>query len=444
MKKKVGKYCGLFLLLMLVFNIDLYLICLIDSSKVKENVEKSYKILNNEGYRYKVSRVFDVKNDNYTDALIINEIYSVDNKQPYISYMKARRNYQKNHSFFELLEKSGEGFTVNYDKTRNQEIISSESIGELGDFLDGKLHYSVNYGRYWHGYLIIFRPLLVFFNILQLRHVIFILFLLFFIYFIYLIYEKFDKNVSLIFALSLICSGYFSASYSLSSIPVFLLMIISSIIILYRIDKIKDFGIYMFVIGCITSFIDYLTVPIITLGFPLMIYILKLLNDNKNWKYCTKFLIINSFIWLIGYTFTWVFKWILYDLTINDSNNMISIGLSQIFLRTSRVNQIMGVETTCFPIVSKIILKSLIYIALSTLIILAFNKFNISLRIKNRNIIPFLILALYPIAWYVILANHTILHDFFTYRNSLLFMLGILLSIYELFLVKGDINEKIY
>ena len=76
----IFKYCGLFLLLIAIFNIAFYLVCLIDSDLMYGNVEKSSKILRKEGYYYQVSKVFDVKNDTYVDAETVNASYSMDNK----------------------------------------------------------------------------------------------------------------------------------------------------------------------------------------------------------------------------------------------------------------------------------------------------------------------------------------------------------------------------
>ena len=440
---KILKYSMLFIIIICIFNISLYFACLFDSNILKKNIEKSSKILKTEGYRYKLSNVFNVKSDTYTDALIINEAYSVDNKVPYLSYMKMRKNYRSGITSFEVLEKVGEGFTINYNEFENKEILSSDTIGELENFLDGKIHYSTIYARYWHGYMVIYRPLLILFNILQIRFILFILHLILFVYFLYLIYREFGKNISIIFALSLVCSGYFSASYSLSNSPVFLTMMISSIYLLKRIDKLDDFSLYIFIVGCITSFIDFLTVPLITLGIPSVIYLLKMYNNNRDWKYCTKFLIKNSIVWLIGFILTWFFKWLQYDLTIDDSNNMLNIGFSQILFRTQRVNEAWGIDINYISVIYEIISRSTLYILLSVIIITFVNKFKFVFNEINKNLIPIFLLALYPIMWYIILANHTIMHDFYTYRNSLIFMLCILLCIYELFYKKEVVNEKI-
>ena len=441
--KKIMNYIFIFILLILSFNIGLYISCSFDSKLIEKKIKESYEILNKEGMFYKVSNLFNIQSDNSADALIMNECYSVDSSEPYLSYMKVRKSYKKNLTFFELPETVGELSTIYYvDENYDESEIYYNTIAELGDFLNGRYYYFVNYGRYWHGYLVFFRPLLLIFNILQIRHILFLSFSILFITLIYKLYKEFNINISIIFALSLICSGYFSASYLIGNSLIFIIMMISSLFILAKKNKIKDFGIFIFIIGCLTSFVDYLNVPLITLGMPCAVYILELLKEKKDWKYCTEFLIKSSFIWVFGYAFTWISKWILYDLTINDHYNMISIGFGQVFFRMQRVNEAVGLDVNYISVITKILNKSLIYIIISVFILLILNKFKISVKKINKNSIPFLILSLYPIIWFVVLANHTILHAHFVYRHSLLFMLGVLLVVYQLFFVKEVKNEK--
>ena len=436
------KYIKTFILLIIIFNIGLYLACSFNSKLIKKNVIQSQKMLEKEGMFYNVSDLFNIRSDNSADALMINECYSVDSDEPYVSYMKTRKNYRKNAKLYQYQETVGELSTY-VEEFNDESEMYYNTISELGNFLEGKIHSYINYGRYWHGYLILLRPLLMLFNIMQLRHILFFIFCLLFTYLIYLLYKEFGLNIAIIFGLSLICSGYFSASYILEVAPAFLIMMISSIILVKNINKIKDFYLFIFIIGSITNYFDYLTVPLITLGFPCTIYILKLLKEEKDWKYCVKFLIKSSLVWVTSYAITWILKWVQYDLTINDGNSMLKIGFGQAMFRMQRVNEALGIDISYISVIVNIIGKSLIYTILTILIIMILNKFKPLIKKNNKKYIPFLIISLYPIIWFVALANHTIMHNYFTYRNSLLFMLGILLTINELLFSKNkNIEEK--
>ena len=61
---------------------------------------------------------------------------------------------------------------------------------------------------------------------------------------------------------------------------------ISSIIVALIGDKIKNIYLPMFIIGMIVSFVDFLTVPIISLGLPLTVYFLIMQKNKK--IYCKR------------------------------------------------------------------------------------------------------------------------------------------------------------
>jgi len=268
---------------------------------------------------------------------------------------------------------------------------------------------------------------MILFNISQLRVFLLITFIILFIILIYLIYKKFDIYKAIIFASSLICTNYFSVHYSLESTPVYLIMMISSIILLLRLDKLKNFSLFIFIVGCLTSIFDYLTVPLITLGIPCSIYLLKLLKEKKDWKYCLKFIIINSIIWGIGYLSTWLFKWILYDLTIPNTKSMIEIGITQCLFRVQRASNTIYIGINVWTRILDFISNMPLYVLGTLLITILLRKFKYNIDFHNKSTFIFLLIAIMPIAWYILLSNHTIVHFIFVNRHVLLFMLGILL-----------------
>ena len=435
MIKNSKKYLLTFFGLILLFNVLLFLICLIPSSKIEEKVKESAEILYEQGPYYLVVKSVNIYNDSYTDSVIINECYSVDNETPYESYMKARKNYKKGQTLTELEETTGEGVTANYFKDIEQEDVSSShynSIGELYDFMEGNITSSLNYGRYWHGYLVFYRPLLLLANISDIRTLNYILFCVLFLTLIILLYKRFDLNIAILFFLVIICNGYLSASFSLESTPIFLVSIIASIIILALINKIKDFYWFIFIIGCIASYVDYLTVPLVSLGVPLSIYLLYTFK-NRDWKENLKLVVISSICWFGGYAGTWIFKWAQYDLTIS-GKSMLDIGFTQSFYRMTRHNE----TASTYNIISQIVYcinNATVFTLVIAVIMGILGKMSNLIKkenseIFNRNSFAFLLIALMPIAWYIALANHTILHSYFVYRHALLLSLGLLLAFY--------------
>lgn len=421
--KNFLKYLLTFCILIFSFNVILLLVSTFSSELMKENVRESSEILKKEGNRYALSKFFNIVNNNYTDAIIVNAAYSIDNENPVYSYMTARRNYKKGITKKELPDIQGE---LNSLKMNSIDEFTEkyDPVGELYNFLNGEIIASINYARYWHGNLVLFRPLLLIFNIMEIRTLLFGIFLILFIYFIYLLAKKFDKRIAFIFAISLICNGYFSASYSLESSPIFLVMILSSIFLLKKIDKIENFSLYIFAVACIANFVDFLTVPLITLGIPMLIWFIDMQNKEKSLKECIIFIIKNSIIWLLGYALTWITKWIIYDLMFD--GEIINICLQQITHRTQRTSEL--VTKSFFETMKRVFGLNLVYI-----FCLAFFEvfFKIKLNSKKELIesIPYFIIALMPIVWYVVLANHTIIHIHFTYRHMIIFLCAFYLGI---------------
>lgn len=218
-------------------------------------------------------------------------------------------------------------------------------------------------------------------------------------------------------------------------------MMISSIVLLLRLDKIKIFSLFIFIVGCLTSIFDYLTVPLITIGMLSSIYLLKLLKENKDWKYCFKFIIINSIIWLIGYLGTWLFKWVLYDLTISSTKSMIDVGITQCLFRVQRISNTVYSEISVWNRILDFVSNMPLFILGTLMITILLRRFKYNIGVHNKSTFMFLLIAPMPIIWYIVLSNHTIVHFRFVYRHILLFMLGFLLFLNELLF--NNLNKTI-
>ena len=446
--KKTIKYVKVWCILCIIFNLSLYITSLFPSEIIEENVKTSSNILLKEGNAYQITEFSPIKNNNYTDAIIINEAYSIDNSNPIYSYMSMRKNYKKGETKKELTDTLGELTSINVNE--NGEMIANVTdaynpVGELHDFLDGKIDISMTYGRYWHGYMPIYRILLIFFNIIGIRILLLILFIAMFIYLMYLLRKQLGTIIAIIFGYALFMQGYFFVSYSLESSPIFIVMMVSCIILLKRIDRIQNLYMYFFVIGCITNFVDFLTVPLITLAMPLCIYILNKQKDEKDCKTFIKIILKSTVIWFVGYIFTWVSKWIIYDILYQEG--LIQSAITQVFYRTERYNPNSGLEL--LEELRIFLLNNIQYILILAIIMVIVRFMtirNIKIKLQNRSeyikeSLPFLMISMMPLVWYTVLANHTLLHPKFVYRHMLIFLCGILICINNLFVIHK--KEKI-
>ncbi len=437
------RYIGVFTLLILIFNLLLYLSCLFDSRLIKENVRESSEILIKQGYDKDIFSLMWVKNDTGADSVCINEAYAIDCRHPFESYMKARKDYNPQLTKFEARDYIGEGMSALYVEEFNQNrfgYVDFDNLSELRDFVSDKLEIAIVYGRYWHGNIALYRPLLLFCNITQIRMLMLGVYICLFVYFIYLVNKRFGLSIALIFALSLVCCGYFTIFFCLSNSPIFLTMIVSGVILIKRIDTIKDFSMFVFVVACVVNFVEFLTVPLVTLGMLCGLYLLKLMEEGKDWAYCLRFVVVNSLIWLLGFAGTWMCKWVLYDLTINDGTSMVQVGIQQCLFRLQRTCHTIVPDRFSDPfsengvfIAMMLLARAAFFTVLSSFAIMWAKGFKMSSQGLNKRALSFVLLSTLPLVWYLALANHTILHAFFAYRHAFVFMLGALLAMHEQF-----------
>jgi len=170
--------------------------------------------------------------------------------------------------------------------------------------------------RYWHGYMLYLRPLLLFFDYEGIRVVSSFVFFLLYTAAVCLL----AKKTGWIYAMGLAGSMVFVKMYILPmSLPfagVFNLMFIAILGVLLLADKQPLAGAkmaYLFLtIGSLTSFIDLLTTPLITLGVPLLV-LLIVYNKQEETSLATSFRMSLriSGLWFAGYGLTWVSKWII-------------------------------------------------------------------------------------------------------------------------------------
>lgn len=427
------KYAGIYSATIIIFIILLLIASIFPSKIIERNVKKSSDILLEETkYKeiYVPYKFINISMDNHTDALMLNTAYSIDNSSPLYSAFVARKNYIPGKTKQISEEKVGE---LDFDK-KYKEL---NQVEELNDTINGEVLESFEYARYWHGYLTVIRPLLILFDVNMVRIIFRIIFTVLAIILLYLIYKKIDLLTAIIFFIGLTAVEYWYIGISLQGSFVFFIMMISTIIILLRYEKIKSFSTFFFIIGMLTNFFDFLTVPILTLGVPLIIYYLLKQKQNKNTS--IKELFTFSIIWAVGYIFTWFGKWVLLDVLYN--KNIFEVVINQIIYRSSNISY--GEQISYFKIlyINYIWIIGTISIELLVVYILKMIKFLYSKNEKisfniNKNLIPFFIIAIMPFIWYGVIKNHSYNHSFFTYRNLLLTIIGVSI------LFKKMINER--
>ena len=430
--KNILKHIGVMIILLIIYMSSLFLTSLIPRDSIKENVKETAQILNEQTNQVFIKSILknkDIKYDNYTDALMISTAYSIDENSPLESILLCRKNYIPGVTKIVFPDTASELKSASKYKELDQ-------VGELNDTVNNDIEESFEYARYWHGYLVILRVLLCFFNINTIRIIFITLFIMLLAWLLYLIYKKLDIYTALIFLVAFIGIEYLKIGFALQSSSVFFIMIISSIYLMYRYDKIKNFTILFLVIGSLASFFDLLTVPLITLGIPFtLFFLLKQKEKELSFKETIIWIFKLALSWGMGYVVTWISKWIIVDIICD--RNIFEISIEQ-FLYRSTGNNVKFIDTfftNYYYIRGFIIVASTI-----SLIYIIKNAKNFTNKVEFVRTIPYITVTIMPIAWYFILKQHSFQHFFFTYRNTILLVIGISLIIKNLF--KEDSNIK--
>ena len=379
----------------------------IPQSSIKENVIISTHTLQKEGLYKKFFNFKLFQMDNFTDTYMLNLAISADSKHPIEAGMM---NYDyKSKNFMDLAydtEKVAQGETEDLEKS--------------------------SYGRYWQGYQVTLRPLLTILTYPQIRILNYIIFTMLIISIIWLLAHEISTGTACLFGLSLLLINFPIVPYSMQFSTCFYIAFIS-MILLMKIPMLtkSDANILgtFFIIGGITSYLGFLTTPQLTLGLPLIVYML-----TKHPKDTWKIVIAISIAWALGYGLLWASKWMIgYLLT---GNNILADAMQSAELRTS--NQYKGMEMTIPNILNFIWInikaKGLLPLLYAGIIgiLLCLGIYLKILKSKQtfKEYSWLLLIALIVPIWFLVLRNHSIQHGWFTWRAGLLSLFSLLLFIY--------------
>ena len=378
----------------LVFFIANSLTYLIPNRVIRNNIKDSVNNFDNRLYMYpffenknEISEMYRL--DNFTDALILITAYTPDSKYHNI-FQKAVLNskYQINHNPVESLK-------VLIKKNDNANL---------------------TYERYWFGILFFLKPLLAFFTYQTIRYLNYIIISLLLLGLLFIIKDKLGIEFSFIFFLTIIFMGSLIIPMSLQYTPVYIVMLVSSIIILKKydnkaIDNQKLLRFFL-IVGCFTAYLDLLSYPLVTLGIPLIFLILLNVNKNRlnNYK-----IILFCVLWGIGYFGSYFLKWVLASIILN--KNVISSSVDQFLFRASSENiGRLDAITSNFKIFFNKF--NLIFIIIYLLLIFYFLVFKKCIRkkIDYKSIYNLLLVSIMPYIWYMVLANHSYIHFWMAFR----------------------------
>ncbi len=294
----------------------------------------------------------------------------------------------------------------------------------------------VEYGRYWHGYLVVLKPLLLFtsFNTLRLLNAALQLIAIGMIIIGYT--RKKAEPLAKAFLFSLPFMFFVSTFASLSLSICFYVLVIALLVQLKWDDKLYDkkiYYLYFLIVGIATSYFDFLTYPLVTLAFPLCVYLFFHNNQTKENLAKSFFFCME---WCIGYVSMWASKWILSDL-LSDSST-IKDALATIGTRTQSANGDFGLsgyldvlEKNLSPFMNRGYLLLVLIVFVIAIIFIFKNGIKNAVR-NIKSATPYFVIALSPFLWYFATQNHSIQHWQYTSRIVSITVFAGILALYRI------------
>ena len=291
--------------------------------------------------------------DNYTDTIMLTEAASADEAPPLTAMMT---NTAYNVDNFETLADDLQWYIERDWATGAQRN-------------DAPALVPFSYARYWHGYLIWLRPLLLVTDITGVRVVQYLVLAALFAAVAVLLRRRCGLRATVWFAV-------------------------------------------------VTSFCDLLVTPVLTLGLPLVCWLLEPQQRLRAGTRQCGIVVGGSLTWGVGYLLCWASKWVLAGLV--TGQNVIADALHQVGVRTA-ADSWHGMELTWSNILRFVYTtlagKHLFWpLVLAAVLLLTLFAASIRDRQQLARALPLGLCALMTPAWFIVLRTHSIQHGWFTWR----------------------------
>lgn len=388
------KYSGLFILLIVAYLLFAVVSCCLPDKTIKHNVKMASNALIKYGlYPCSIIELEGCRQDNFTEALILNQEYCIDRHEPFKSAMQVVR------------------ISSTWDMPADLWRLTHEEVDDP----------IVPYPRYWHGSTFLFRYLLTFLNYAQIQWLLFAISCVLLLIFgaSYLPRVGIWKTAAMM--MSWIMVYGFMMFFSLQFTPIFLISLVASMLVLrFDGDNLK-MSLMFFIIGSLTCYFDLLTIPMLSFGWPLLVW-LSLRDDRPLTIMDFKEMVKWAILWLIALALTWFTKWVIGTIVLDI--NVIKDGLNTVVFRTST-----ELEATHWGAVSnnlRMLPWKMIACTFIVFIVYVATRFKMP---SWSNFLIYLVVAVAPYLWYLALTNHSYVHFWFTYRLQFVTFCALLMAI---------------
>ncbi len=379
--------------------------------KIDKHVAESAVVIQQEGKGPNLSDYCTSQLDNYTDSIILMEAAIVTEESALINAMNVYH-----------------GGCNQYPP--NDRLVNYYLLGKEYDYL-------IAYPRYWHGYLIFVKPLMLFMNYQSLRILNTILQFIFLLGTCCLLIRRGKRKYLASWILIYLMLMPFALGKCLTfSDCYYIFMLASACLLLLKPEALERYSFFVFLnIGIAVAFFDFLTYPIATFGIPMVIYLM--LAEQNPMPEKIKKMISNGAAWCFGYGGMWVSKWV--AATLITGNNVFDDGFKSVAIRASKAS-VDGSdkysELGCIYLNYRTFFRTpvlILAIAVTVfLIVRYFLKGKISVKAAFQTLFPYFVVSLAPMVWYAFATNHSVIHHWFTNKACAVTLLAFLFGLTEL------------
>lgn len=381
--------------------------------------ESAEFFLDRELFPYSIDGQFNSRIDNYSDCILVNIMYHTDNGQLIPSLINASY-YQPDYEQINV---------------------------SLSDAVRKAKEPNISYSRYWHGSLVLLRPLFLFTGIAGARYILGgSLILLTLLVAVTLIRMKRTAlaicyllgNLSVQCWMCLTCVQYMTTFLVMNAVTLCILRI-------YHQNRTDNAALYqkacmlMAVSGVTVCFVDFLTAETLAVTIPLLVLLVLRYEDGRLQELSCelKRLAGLGMIWLCSYALMFLVKWslcavlsgfdALSDILSHAGERFlgaVTTGNTNLDPEATPVERFLGAlgrnQGCLFPFrdsmnMSRSLALFALIVCILLLIIYVFRRKDFS----GKMLVLCLLLGAVPYARYIILQNHAYIHYFFTYRAQL-------------------------
>lgn len=281
-----------------------------------------------------------------------------------------------------------------------------------------------DYARYWHGYAVLLRPMSIMLSIINIRYLNMMAVMGLLVLCCWHCRARLGARTALCFWVALAMGFVLLAPFCQQYMPVTLLTLLACCVLLGGWPRIRRFLPESFMLlGSVVCFLDFLTFPVLALGYPLICCLLLMLREGDPPPRLWKHALLLPALWLAGYSLTWLGKAVIG--TLLTEQNVMADVLHQVAFRmdgsfdTGSYTITMTAAEALLPNLDTFFMgsnKALFLLLLLWTGFLALRRGRVCLKAAAKAL-PVLFVALFPFIWYLVLKNHVRLHFWMTYKQ---------------------------